>query len=255
MQMVRYILTATKSVTKWRPLKTWVINIFIASIVIGTLHLEYTIPNKTIQVEIKKTIVAIQPTKPIIKITAVPTKTIVKIVTPIPTPKPTAVPTQIINYNFPECLHELGQSYGQSWNGDVEQGDDFNCPYHTLTKALWSGIVVAAERTCWNASCSSTSGGVVVINARVKNLGMESTYYLHLDEIFPNIQVGSRVTKGQSIGLTGGQIYGGNWPVSPGFSSGPHIEIGFNAYFICDYIVSCIGIHTNPYYYIESAIS
>ena len=152
---------------------------------------------------------------------------------------------------FPACFFNVTQYYGQ--NG--EQGDDFGCRYHTLTPALWSGTIVAAERTCWDVRCDSTSGGLIAINSSIPGLGLETTYYLHIDMLYPGIHLGEYVKKGQIIAYSGGQTSGGNWNADTQFSQGPHLEIGFSAWFICkpDYHITCSGKNVNPLYYIERA--
>ena len=175
-----------------------------------------------------------------------------------PKPVPTKITTIIIptsvsrnTSTYPACFYNVTQYYGQ--NG--EQGDDFGCGFHTLIPALWSGIIVAGEKTCWNVSCTSTSGGVIVINSMVPNLGFETTYYLHIDRLYPGIHIGEHIQKGQYIAYSGGQIYGGYWNANAQFSEGPHIEIGFSAWFLCqpDYHINCKGRNINPLYYIEKA--
>jgi hypothetical protein len=163
---------------------------------------------------------------------------------PIPTPDNSLVG------HTPACYYHVTQFYGQ--NGEV--GTDFGCGYHTRVIALWKGIVQYEGRTCWNSTCTSTSGGVIVIRASIPGLGTESSYYLHLDEIAPGITIGTTIARGQYIGLSGGQLYGGNWPVSEWFSEGPHIEIGFDAWFLCDGVVSCSGKNVNPLPYIQEAL-
>lgn len=191
---------------------------------------------------------------PTIKPTAKPT------VKPIPTPIPTkagvitATPTKppVDNKSWypPACYYVVTQYYGQ--NG--EAGTDFGCGYHTRIGALWNGTVIYAGRTCWNVSCTNTSGGVVIIDAYIPHLGLESSYYLHLDELAAGLHKGQSIAKGEYIGLSGGQTTGGNWPVSPEWTAGPHLEIGFDAWFLCQSMVYCKGKNVNPLPYIQEAI-
>lgn len=151
---------------------------------------------------------------------------------------------------YPACLRSIGQRYEERWGSVVEQGTDFNCAFRTPMYALWGGIIRWQGRTCWNVSCTSTSGGAIVIDATIPGISDQSMYYLHLDEIQASVFAGKTVSKGTLLGWSGGQTVGGHWPVSTWFSSGPHIEIGFCASFLfCD-----AGYNRNPLPYIESAI-
>lgn len=124
-------------------------------------------------------------------------------------------------YTFP-----ISQAHGV--NG--EQGVDLATPFHTPITALYAGTVRWAGRTQW--SCGS-SGGEVTIVCNVPGVGVMTSYYLHLDTT--DVNVGDTVRAGQQIGLSGGQLSGGQWPVvncpSQGdiYSTGPHSEFGFNA--------------------------
>lgn len=182
---------------------------------------------------------------------ATPTAKSTIVVTKTPQPVPTATPTPYSSSgNIPGCYYVVTQYYGQ--NG--EQGTDFGCHYHTRLVALWGGTVQYADRTCWNSSCTNSSGGVIIIRAYVPNLGFESTYYLHIDELAPGIHVGSVIEKGKFIALSGGQTYGGNWPANPQWSEGPHLEMGFSAWFLCEGLVHCSGVNVNPLPYIQEAL-
>lgn len=200
----------------------------------------------------------ILPTRTVVKPSAIPTirPTVKSVPTATATQAgmsnnpPAATPGNTRNWYPPACYSRVTQFYGQN----SEAGTDFGCSYHTRIGALWNGKVIYAGRTCWNTSCTSTSGGVVIINAFVPTLGEESTYYLHLDTISPEVFVGRTVNKGQYIGLSGGQTSGGNWPASPWWSEGPHIEIGFDAWFLCEGMVYCSGKNVNPLPYIREAM-
>lgn len=175
--------------------------------------------------------------------------------TPAVVPKKVVLPRQqpklIVNTAaFPLCNSQPGWYYG--WHGSTfEYGTDFDCPYHTPQPALWSGTLVEYERTCWNSDCSSTSGGLVVILATVPGLGLEATYYLHLDVLNSRLHLGDYVAKGTLIGWTGGQVGYGHWPTSPWFTSGPHEEIGFDWPYAR---VHTPGINCNPLAYIEETL-
>ena len=179
-------------------------------------------------------------------------------VTPGPTikPKPKPKPRQIFpavvqvsqpsSYlsGFPVCFREVGQYYGQ--NG--ERGTDFDCGYRTQVPALWGGTVVGAYRTCWDSACISSSGGVVIVRAVVAGIGEHDTYYLHLDAVA--VSLGEVVQKGQLLGWTGGCIGYGHWITSPWFTSGCHIEIGYDAPFLPHY-----SFNSNPLPWIDQALS
>lgn len=158
------------------------------------------------------------------------------------------VPVPASSFVFPNYFHHPGQSYGQVFAGAKEQGQDYDAPFRSPALSLWPGKVFLAERTCWNTSCTSTSGGVVIVISIVPGYGRQSMYYLHLDSI--DVFAGDVIKKGQILGLTGGQTSGGNWPTSPQFSSGPHIEIGSCASFLpCP-----VGYNFDPRASIQQAI-
>lgn len=120
--------------------------------------------------------------------------------------------------------YAITQGYGQ--NG--EKGVDLGTPFHTPITALFAGTVTWAGRTRWSAGGSS--GGEVCIVCNLPGRGVFTSYYLHLDTA--NVKVGDKVPAGALIGLSGGQLSGGNWPVvniGATFSNGPHTEFGFNA--------------------------
>lgn len=143
----------------------------------------------------------------------------------------------------PWYAYPITQAYGQ--NGEV--GVDLGTPFHTPITALFAGTVRFAGRTQWK--CGS-SGGEITIVCNVPGLGLMTSYYLHLDVSLVNI--GDTVNEGQVIGLSGGQLSGGQWPVvncpPTIYSSGPHTEFGFNAYW-----VSGPGHNIDPTPYILAA--
>lgn len=126
----------------------------------------------------------------------------------------------------PWYQYPITQAHGQ--NG--EQGVDLGVPFHTPITALFAGTVRFAGRTQW--ACGS-SGGEITIVCNVPGLGNMTSYYLHTDNA--QVKAGDTVQQGQIIALSGGQLSGGQWPVincpSEGdiYSTGPHIEFGFNA--------------------------
>jgi murein DD-endopeptidase MepM/ murein hydrolase activator NlpD len=92
-----------------------------------------------------------------------------------------------------------------------EQGIDIGTPFHSRITEVDPGQVDVTQY--------GPFGGLVgVQTAR----GQE--YYLHLDEI--DVAKGQKVSAGQTVGLSGGQLSGGQHPASPAFSTGPHTEFG-----------------------------
>lgn len=120
--------------------------------------------------------------------------------------------------------YPVTQAYGQHG----EKGVDLGTPFHTPVTALFAGTVRFAGRTQWSGGGSS--GGEVTIVCNVPGLGPMTSYYLHLDTA--TVKPGDKVPQGAVIGLSGGQLSGGQWPVvnvGGFFSNGPHTEFGFNA--------------------------
>lgn len=130
---------------------------------------------------------------------------------------------------FPSCAQNpsawycgsRGESYGQSFNGNTEHGNDIDAAFHTPVTNVFAGTVTDASYHAW--------GGQVGVLTTVPGLGKVIEYIQHLDFINPNITVGSTVTAGESLGLSGGQLGYGLHPNSPADSSGPHLEWGFDA--------------------------
>jgi Peptidase family M23 len=103
--------------------------------------------------------------------------------------------------------------YTQFFNPPVETGQDIGTPFHTQITALLPGRVI-----------STTTGGY---GGRVDvATAAGDVYYQHLDTFAPGLRPGSTILAGQTIGLSGGQLSGGNLPNSPLNSTGPHIEVG-----------------------------
>ena len=106
----------------------------------------------------------------------------------------------------------------QAFNPPVEPGVDVGTPFHTPITDLVPGVVKSMGYGPWGGRIdimqSGTGGGNIV------------EYYQHLDEIAPGLKVGSMVTAGQFLGLSGGQLQGGEHPNAPQYSTGPHVEIG-----------------------------
>lgn len=100
----------------------------------------------------------------------------------------------------------------QAFNPPVEPGEDIALAVDTPVTALQGGTVIGASYGPW--------GGRVDIQVDPNTV----QYYQHLDQ--DQVSVGERVTAGGSVGLSGGQLSGGQHPASPQYSTGPHIEVG-----------------------------
>lgn len=114
-----------------------------------------------------------------------------------------------------------GETFGQSFNGNVERGNDVGMPFHTAITDILGGTVTDASYHPW--------GGQVGVLTSLPGYGSFIEYFQHLDTIDPAVQTGASLSPGQLIGLSGGQLSGGLHPNDPQFSSGPHVEFGINA--------------------------
>jgi hypothetical protein len=106
----------------------------------------------------------------------------------------------------------------QGFNPPTEWGIDIGTPFGTPITAILPGQVIAEGYHPW--------GGETDILARLPNGQQVIEYVLHLDTIDPSIVPGVWVKSGQKIGTSGGQLAGGNAPVDPKYSTGPHVEFG-----------------------------
>lgn len=144
----------------------------------------------------------------------------------------------------------FGYPITQRYDGHKEYGIDLQMDRGTPITALYAGVVRWAGRTEWSSGTSS--GGEVTIVCNVPGKGLYTSYYLHLDDAY--VKPGDQVQAGQIIGVSGGQLSGGKWPVVNGngiiLSDGPHIEFGFNAPW-----VSGPGQNIDPYFAIFQARS
>jgi len=127
------------------------------------------------------------------------------------------------------------------------QGEDIEVPYHTPITAIFSGTVANAYY--------DQGGGQVVIQARDPSQlkGIPYYYYVHLDLIDPSIQVGSNISAGQFIGLSGGQTSGGYHPAISTESNGPHLELGESKTPTIPYQLSQITSDLNPDWMLQYA--
>ena len=117
-------------------------------------------------------------------------------------------------------LEDVTQGWGEDHGYGKEVGVDMGLVMGTPITSLTSGVVLG--------SGYYRGGGVVSVKTRI-NGKTTSLYYQHLDEIAGGIVPGAVVSPGQLLGRSGGQNAGGHHPASRDTSSGPHIEVGFNA--------------------------
>jgi hypothetical protein len=96
-----------------------------------------------------------------------------------------------------------------------ERGIDVGLPYDTPIYATAPGKVLGTI-------AQYGGGGVVSIEVTSKL----AEYYQHLSSEV--VKAGQTVVANQLIGYSGGQLGYGNNPAGPAYSTGPHIEIGFN---------------------------
>ncbi|MBE3567047.1 MAG: M23 family metallopeptidase [Thermogemmatispora sp.] len=116
----------------------------------------------------------------------------------------------------------------QQYHPPQEYGVDLGTPLGTPITAASGGIVEWVGQTRW--ADGSSSGGLIVVKMADASGQARDEYYLHLDSAA--VSTGQVVEPGQLLGLSGGQTRGGNWPASPRYSSGPHIEFGYDAPFL-----------------------
>lgn len=153
---------------------------------------------------------------------------------------PTKSPTTTYT-NLPSCAQSPGswycfgegETYGETYNGYVEHGNDLDTPFHTPITSLLSGVVTDASYQPW--------GGQVGI----KTSSGDVAYYQHLDDISSAITVGSVISPGEFLGLSGGQTSGGDHPTDPTYSTGPHTEFGFNAPWVAG--TTKTGFNSQPF--------
>lgn len=125
------------------------------------------------------------------------------------------------------CMGE-GETYGQSYNGNTEHGNDLNVPFHTPVTLPYGGTITDVSYHGW--------GGQIGVLTSLPGVGKVIEYIQHLDLINPSLAVGQQIASGTQVGLSGGentnqfaQYPGAVHPNNPLYSSGPHIEFGFNA--------------------------
>lgn len=100
-------------------------------------------------------------------------------------------------------------------------GVDLGTPFGTPITSLYNGIVTDASYQPW--------GGQVGIETNIPGKGNLVWYVQHLDTIATGIVKGAQVSAGELLGSSGGQLSGGSHPTTSQYSSGAHIETGFDA--------------------------
>lgn len=101
----------------------------------------------------------------------------------------------------------------QSFNGGKEKGVDLGVPYHTPVTPTFPGTVSGISYGPYGAEVNVTGN----LNGQPVTAA-----YVHLDTV--NVSPGQQVGQASTLGLSGGQLSGGQHPASPAYSSGPHIE-------------------------------
>jgi len=120
--------------------------------------------------------------------------------------------------------YPVGHGYITNYQGPGTDtphfADDVETPFHTPVTALLAGTVTQEDAASW----SGQPGGIEVW-IQPDDPQYPQYYYYHLDTA--DVFKGQHVQAGQELGLSGGQNQGGNTPVSPMWSSGPHTHVGF----------------------------
>lgn len=112
-------------------------------------------------------------------------------------------------------LNNVTSPYTGNPNGG-EMGNDFGTPQGTPVYAVTGGKLVGAGYY--------NGGGVVSVEEKPGTVW----YYQHLDLVQTPIPAnGVTITPGEQVGLSGGQLSGGNHPATC-CSNGAHIEVGVN---------------------------
>jgi hypothetical protein len=101
----------------------------------------------------------------------------------------------------------------QSFNGGKEKGVDLGVPFHTPVTPAFPGTVSGISYGPYGAEVNVTGN----LNGKPVTAA-----YVHLDTV--NVATGQQVGQASTLGLSGGQLSGGQHPASPAYSSGPHIE-------------------------------
>lgn len=132
---------------------------------------------------------------------------------------PTLLPQNVIT-ELKAWLSDISQKWGVNGETGIDIGTHgkIDQPVYSVTGGTVVGVGYYG------------GGGVVAVKSNIDYGGINgpaSIYYQHLDEDLARL--GETISPGQLIGLSGGQLSGGQHPSSPAYSTGPHIEIGINA--------------------------
>ena len=137
--------------------------------------------------------------------------------------------------------YQFGETYGQSYGGSVEYGNDNDTPFHTNLYSLYGGQVTDTSYHPW--------GGQVGVRTTIEGINNNQPviYYMqHLDLIDGNVHPGQNIDSGTYLGLSGGQIGYGYHPEDPKYTTGPHTETGFGAPWINGAQGCSFGAPCNP---------
>jgi murein DD-endopeptidase MepM/ murein hydrolase activator NlpD len=127
----------------------------------------------------------------------------------------------------------------------INRGLDIAEPFHTKITSLTSGTVIGV-------GYPDGIGGVVSVKSYIPFLGgWQSVYYQHLDDNL--VSIGQTINVGDVIGLSGGQISGGDHPCSPQFSTGPHITVGVNDWAVAPW--NAIGPNVDPLPWLKDLVA
>jgi len=112
--------------------------------------------------------------------------------------------------------------------GGVQDGVGIKVALDTPITSLTAGTVVAANfgQDVAPAGANWNYGGYVIIKSQIPGIGYADVFYRHLDTL--SVKQGDTVNVGTELGLSGGQISGGQHPESTAYTTGPHIDIGLN---------------------------
>lgn len=113
----------------------------------------------------------------------------------------------------PEAWVKFRTTQAHGVNG--ETGIDIGTPYHTDITNLIPGTVSRIDYGPY--------GGEVWVQFQEGGKVLYANY-LHLDEVL--VAIGQRVSGGEPLGLSGGQLGYGLHPARLPYSSGPHTEFG-----------------------------
>lgn len=147
-------------------------------------------------------------------------------------------------------LGNVTQRYGQ--NG--ETGIDIGTPFHTPITSLTNGTIVGRQD-------QYGGGGIVSVQSKIAyptgsggyTDEVDSVYYQHLDMIYAQWKPGVTIHIGDVIGLSGGQLTGGNNPSQSKYSNGPHTEVGINAPYGGAW--HPLGVNRDPYPWLYSLVA